>query len=84
MLGHLLFVLYNTPLSTVIYNSAANHNLYADDTQLLLSFSALDFSHNFTHLEKIIANVSNWMSSNFLSLNSSKTVAHLWSNTTAL
>jgi len=33
-----------------------------------LSFSALDFSHNITHLENTIANVSNWMSSNFLSL----------------
>jgi len=61
VLGSLLFILYNTPLSTVISNSSANHQLYADDTQLLLSFSALDFSHNVTHLE------------NFLSLNPSKT-----------
>jgi len=37
----------------------------ADDTQLLLSFSALDFSHNITHLENTITN--------FLSLNPSKT-----------
>jgi len=34
-----------TPLSTVKSNSAANHHLYADDTQLLLLFSALEFSH---------------------------------------
>jgi len=49
-LGPLLF----TPLSTVIYNSSANHQLYADDTQLILSLSALDFSHNITHLENTI------------------------------
>jgi len=65
VLGPLLFILYTTPLSTVIFCSSANHQLYADDTQLLLSFSALDFSHNITHLENTITNVSNWMSSNF-------------------
>jgi len=71
--GHLLFILYTPPFSTVISNSAANHPLYADDTQLLLSFSALNFSHNITHLENTITNVSNWRSSNFLSLSPSKT-----------
>jgi len=55
VLGSLLFILYTTPLSTVISNSSVNHLLYADDTQLLLSFSVLDFSHNMTHLEKTIA-----------------------------
>jgi len=41
--------------------------------QLLLLFSALDFSHSITHLENPITNESNWMASNFLSLNPSKT-----------
>jgi len=56
----------------VISNAAANHHLYANDTQFLLSFSALDFSRNITLIENL-ANVSNWMSSNLLSLNPSKT-----------
>jgi hypothetical protein len=73
VLGPLLFILYTTPLSTVISNSAAEHHLYADDTQLFLSFSAADFHSNITHLENTISEVSNWMSSNFLSLNPSKT-----------
>jgi len=45
---------------------------FSDHSQLL-SLSALDFSHNITHLENSITNVSNWMSSNFLSRNPSKT-----------
>ena len=44
-----------TPLSS-------SHKLYADDTQLYVSFSAIDFSHNIAHLEKTVSNVYNWMS----------------------
>ena len=71
-----LYSSFYTPLLLVQYvisNSSANHHLCADDTQLLLSFSAVDFSYNITHLENTISNVYNWMSSNFLSLNPSKT-----------
>jgi len=57
VLGPLLVILYTTPLSTIISNYSGHHQLYADETQLLLSFSALDFSHNITHLENTITNV---------------------------
>jgi len=73
ILSPLLFILYTTPLSTVRSNSAANHHLYADDTQRFLSFSGLDYSYNITHLENTITNVYNWISSNLQSLNPSKT-----------
>ena len=33
-----LFVMYATPLSTLILSMSLNHHLYADDTQLFLSF----------------------------------------------
>jgi len=60
-------VLYSssyTPLLSVLsyLYSSANYQLYADDTQVLLSFSALDFSHNITHHKTIITNVANWIS----------------------
>ena len=73
VLGPLLFILYTTPLSTIISRSSINHKLYADDTQLFLSFSPVNFSQNIKLLQDTISEISSWMASNFLSLNPSKT-----------
>ena len=62
-----------TPLSHIISRSSVNHKLYADDTQLFLSFSPCNFPQNIQLLQNTISEISSWMASNFLSLNSSKT-----------
>jgi len=73
VLGPLLFILYSTPLSSLISDSFVGHHIFADDTQLFISFRAPFVSANILHLQNTIDLVSQWMSANLLSLNQSKT-----------
>jgi Reverse transcriptase (RNA-dependent DNA polymerase) len=65
--------LYTSLLSTINSKSSVHHYLYADDTQLFISFSSNKFRENVSLLENAIAEVSSWMSANLLTLNPSKT-----------
>jgi Reverse transcriptase (RNA-dependent DNA polymerase) len=72
VLGPLLFCIYTTPLSHHIASTPVHHHLYADDTQLFISFSPTSFNSKTQSLQQTISAVTNWMSANFLSLNPSK------------
>ena len=51
VLGPVLFNLYNTPLSTLVSLSTISHLLYAEDTQLFISFSTKNFPTAISDLE---------------------------------
>jgi len=72
VLGPLLFVMYITPVSTLVSSLSLNHHLYADDTQLFLSFHPSDFHSDISHLHNALQQSSSWMTANLLTLNSSK------------
>jgi len=65
--------MYTSPLSTLISSLSLNHHLYADDTQLFLSFRPSDFESSATYLQNALQHTSSWMTANLLILNSSKT-----------
>lgn len=73
VLGPILFTLYTTPLSTVIQGQSISHHLYADDSQLYISFSAEDSTRSLNSLKGCLDSVLEWMLSNKLKLNPDKT-----------
>ena len=73
VLGPVRFTLYTTPLSTAIQGHAIQHHLYADDSQLYMSFTSGDSSAKIESLKACLDSVSKWMLLNKLKLNPGKT-----------
>ena len=73
VLGPLLFTLYTTPLSSMIFEHAIPHHLYADDSQLYVSFASGDSPAALNGLLSCMASVQSWMSTNKLKLNPDET-----------
>jgi hypothetical protein len=73
VLGPLLFSLYTSPLTYNLDSSNLSYHLYADDTQLYVSFNATDSTQSLSLLSDTLDSLHKWLSRNYLSLNPSKT-----------
>ena len=73
VLGPGLFSDYNSPVGDIFRRHGIQFHLYADDTQVYLSFDPRDEDKAKSRLEKCINEVRVWMAQNSLKLNDSKT-----------
>jgi hypothetical protein len=73
VLGPLLFCLYTTPLSSSLSDAPVSSHFYADDSQLYISFSSTDSTNSLAALSRALDSTYDWLTSNRLSVNPSKT-----------
>ena len=76
MLGPLLYLLYTSPIADIINLHSLQYHLYADDSQLYISFKSdcfADLAQAKSSVELCVKDIDWWMTNNMLKLNQEKT-----------
>ena len=75
VLGPILFSMYISPLGDIAQKHGIQYHLYADDSQLYISFqpSLENAKTMIERVENCVSDINIWMEQNFLKLNKSKT-----------
>ena len=76
VLGPIFFTIYTQPLGDIIWKHKMDFHLYADDTQLYLTFDSSrpdETSSALSCMEHCISDIKEWVLQNKLKLNDSKT-----------
>ena len=68
VLGTILFILYTSPLVSVINNHTVTHHPYADDTQLHCSASPDRFPSLLVSIQMCVGDIRSWTVVNKLKL----------------
>ena len=73
VLGPIKLCLNLLPLGAILRHHTIDYHIYADDTQLYISFSCKDHFESLTKLSMCISDIRVWMVKNKLKINDSKT-----------
>jgi len=78
VLGLLLFSAYTSPLSTIAKSHQVFQQQYADDTQLYVALSPINYSNELITLQSCLSSLHVWFCENGMALNPSKSDAILF------
>ncbi len=78
--GPVLFILFSAPLQDIVASHGIKSVVYADDTQLLITFKPEDRDSAVRKMDLCIEDIRSWCNQNVLGLNDSETELMLFSS----